>query len=154
MWKRYRDTLVECINVIGHPCKVQRYQKISRFESLLRHLVWIPQRYRKVKFFLRILKILFSAYLEIASIQHIEKPLSRFWSWSFLSSMISGKDFKEIILIISFRNNNREYENKKFDLRARKDIFSVDDLPQVWTSIGWTKLEWLRESFWGLLRLG
>ena len=34
-------------------------------------------------------------------------------------------------LIIIFRNNNREYENKKFDLRARKDIFSVDDLPQV-----------------------
>ena len=45
--------------------------------------------------------------------------------------MISGKDLKEITLIISFRNNNREYENKKFDLRARKDIFSVDDLPQV-----------------------
>ena len=34
-------------------------------------------------------------------------------------------------MIIIFRNNNREYENKKFDLRARKDIFSVDDLPQV-----------------------
>ena len=45
--------------------------------------------------------------------------------------MISGKGKLKSIVIIIFRNNNREYENKKFDLRARKDIFSVDDLPQV-----------------------
>ena len=45
--------------------------------------------------------------------------------------MIFGKALCIIISIRIFRNNNREYENKKFDLRARKDIFSVDDLPQV-----------------------